>query len=110
MGDQRAIDAGRENTTSAADMAAVITAACSQRQTLAALARSQHLDIIPRYLPAGLSVHCKQGELEGRVRHDVALIDDGSRPVAMALLSSPPAAAEALARTASAVYAAVLAG
>jgi beta-lactamase class A len=110
MGDQHAIAAGRENTTSAADMAAVAAALWRERhaRTLASLARSEHTDIIPRYLPAGCTVHCKQGELEGRVRHDVAVIDGGGRTVAMALLSSPPAAADALARLASGLYADVL--
>ena len=109
MGDQDAIAAGRENTTSASDMAAVAAALWRERhrRTLDALARSEHTDIIPRYLPAGCSVHCKQGLLEGRVRHDVAVIERDGRAVAMALLSSPPAAADALARVASGLYAAV---
>ena len=42
------------------------------------------------------------------MRHDVAVIDGGGRTVAMALLSSPPAAADALARLASGLYGDVL--
>jgi uncharacterized protein (DUF1778 family) len=41
------------------------------------------------------------------VLHDVALVEDGDARVALAVLSSPPAAAEGLARLAARAHAAV---
>jgi len=38
------------------------------------------------------------------VRHDVALIDEGERRIAVAVLSAPAAAADGLARTAALAY------
>jgi beta-lactamase class A len=113
MMDVAAAERGEDNTTSAADMAALLCAlaradgipvrAC--RRVLAAMAQSHHTDIVPRYLPAASSrvVSSKQGELEG-VRHDVALVDEGERRMAIAVLSAPAAAAEGLARTAAVAY------
>jgi beta-lactamase class A len=102
-----------DNTTTAADMVALLCAlaradgipvrAC--RRVLAAMAQSHHTDIVPRYLPAAPSrvVASKQGELEA-VRHDVALVDEGERRIAIAVLSAPAAAAEGLARAAALAY------
>jgi hypothetical protein len=44
-----------------------------------------------------------QGELDA-VRHDVALVDEGERRIAIAVLSTPAAAAEGLARSAALAY------
>ena len=114
MMDVAAAERGEENTTSAADMVALLEALAvpgrlperARRRVLAGLAQSQHTDIVPRYLPAARQrvVASKQGEL-AHVRHDVALIDEGDRRVAIAVLSRPAAAAEGLARTAAAAYA-----
>jgi beta-lactamase class A len=107
MGDEDAIAAGRENTTTAGDLARIVEALATERhrRTLAAMGESHHLDIIPSALPAGdLVVACKQGDLPGRVHHDMALIDDGERPVALAVCSSPPAAAAGLANVAAGAY------
>jgi beta-lactamase class A len=113
MMDTDAAARGEDNTTSAADMVALLAALATpgaipdsaRRRVLAGLAQSQHTDIVPRYLPvAGRCVIAsKQGELE-HVRHDVALIDEGDRRVAIAVLSSPAGAAEGLARVAAAAY------
>jgi beta-lactamase class A len=107
MGDEEAIAAGRENTTTAGDLARIVEALATERhrRTLAAMGESHHLDIIPSVLPAGdRVVACKQGDLPGRVRHDMALIDDGEQPVALAVCSSPPAAAAGLASVAAGAY------
>lgn len=112
MMDAAAVARGDDNTTCAADMVALLGAlahaegiprnAC--RRVLASLAQSQHTDIIPRHLPPGDRVICcKQGEL-ATVRHDVALIDNGDRRVALAVLSAPPADADGLARVAALAY------
>lgn len=113
MMDTAAAARGEENTTCAADMVALMVAlarpevvpprAC--RRVLAGLAQTQHTDIAPRYLPAAAQrvVASKQGELAG-VRHDVALIDEGERRVALAVLSAPAGAAEGLAHTAALAY------
>jgi beta-lactamase class A len=119
MMDIAAAERGNENTTSAADMAALLCAlaradgipprAC--RRVLAAMAQSHHTDIVPRYLPAAACrvVSSKQGELES-VRHDVALIDEGERRIAVAVLSAPAASADGLARTAALAYRLVCTG
>jgi beta-lactamase class A len=108
MMDVAAAERGDDNTTSAADMAlaradGIPAGAC--RRVLAAMAQSHHTDIVPRYLPEAACrvVSSKQGELES-VRHDVALIDEGERRIAVAVLSAPAAAADGLARTAALAY------
>jgi beta-lactamase class A len=113
MMDVAAAERGHDNTTSAADLVALIEAlagavavpARAARRVLAGLAQTQHTDIVPRYLPtvAQRVVASKQGEL-AHVRHDVALIDEGDRRVAVAVLSQPAASADGLARTAAAAY------
>jgi beta-lactamase class A len=113
MMDVAAAERGEDNTTCAADMVNLLCAlaradgiplrAC--RRVLAAMAQSHHTDIVPRYLPAAASrvVSSKQGELPA-VRHDVALVDEGERRIAIAVLSAPAAAAEGLARAAALAY------
>ncbi len=113
MMDTAAAARGDENTTCAADMTALLEAlaraqavpARACRRVLAGLAQTQHTDIAARYLPvAAQRVVCsKQGELAG-VRHDVALIDEGDRRVALAVMSAPAAAPEGLAHTAALAY------
>jgi beta-lactamase class A len=115
MLDLAAAAAGRDNTTCAADLAALMAALGSgagiapevAERVLHGLRRSQHRDIIPRYLPPGVtSVACKQGDIAA-VRHDAALISDGTRLTAMAVMSRPPAAPDGLARLASSAYAGI---
>jgi beta-lactamase class A len=113
MTDTAAAARGQENTTSAADMVALLAALArpgpipdrARRRVLAGLAQSHHTDIVPRFLPGAAQrvIASKQGELAD-VRHDVALIDEGDRRVAIAALSCPAAAAEGLARAAAAAY------
>jgi beta-lactamase class A len=107
MCDERAIAAGRENTTCARDLARLMLAlrGPAARRTLAALAESQHTDLIPRYLPPGSRrVFSKQGDLDGRALHDAALIEEPGRTVALAVLSAPSAAPDGLARLAARAY------
>jgi beta-lactamase class A len=115
MMDVEAVERGDDNTTCAADMAALMAAlaratdvpprAC--RRVLHGMGQSHHTDVIARHLSAaGRVVASKQGLLE-TVLHDVALVEDGRGRVALAVLSSPPAAAEGLARLAARAHAAV---
>jgi beta-lactamase class A len=113
MLDLAAAAAGRDNTTCAADLAALMAALGARAgippevaaRVLHGLGRSQHRDIIPRYLPQGVtSVACKQGDIAS-VRHDAALIADGARLTALAVMSRPAAAPDGLARLAASVYA-----
>jgi beta-lactamase class A len=113
MLDLAAVKDGRDNTTSAADLAALMAALGAAagiapeiaERVLHGLGRSQHRDIIPRYLPLSVtSVACKQGDIAA-VRHDAALISDGARLTALAVMSRPPAAPDGLARLASGAYA-----
>jgi beta-lactamase class A len=116
MMDVAAAERGQDNTTSAADMVALLAALAgaggipdrARRRVLAGLAQSQHTDIVPRHLPAARQrvISSKQGELAD-VRHDVALIDEGDRAVVIAALSWPAAAADGLARLAAAAYVAL---
>jgi len=107
MGDEDAIAAGRENTTCAGDLARIVQVLATEthRRTLAAMGQSHHRDIVPALLPdESLIIACKQGDLPGRVRHDMALVDDGERPVALAVCSEPPGTAMGLAQVAAALY------
>lgn len=115
MMDTEAAARGDDNTTCAADMVALMCAlaradripvrAC--RRVLASLAQTQHTDIIPRYLPPGDRVTCcKQGALEN-VRHDVGLIEEEGRRVALAVLTAPAGDGDGLARVAALAHAQV---
>ena len=117
MMDVGAAERGDDNTTSAADMASLMAAlgradqiplrAC--RRVLHGLGQSHHTDVIARHLSApGRVVASKQGMLDA-VLHDVALVEDGRARVALAVLSTPAAAAEGLARLAARIHAAVTA-
>ncbi len=110
MLDFEAAASGSDNTTCAEDLARLMAALdgaakLDQRvceRVLGGLGRSQHRDIIPRYLPPGATaVACKQGDL-AEVRHDAALVRQGDRVTALAVMSSPAAAPDGLARVAAA--------
>ncbi len=102
--------AGRDNTTCAGDMARLMAALATADEldrrvcdrVLGGLGRSQHRDIIPRYLPPGATaVASKQGNL-AEVCHDVALVEHGEQVTALVVMSSPAAAPDGLARLAAA--------
>jgi beta-lactamase class A len=116
MMDVAAAERGDDNTTCAADMAMLMAAlgrggeipAVASRRVLHGLGQSHHTDVIARHLSRpGRVVACKQGLLD-TVLHDVALVEDPHGRVAMAVLSSPPAATEGLARLAARVHAMVI--
>lgn len=115
MMDVAAAERGDDNVTTAGDMAALMAALGAAegippkvcRRVLHGLSQSHHTDVIARHLTRpGRVVACKQGLLAA-VLHDVALVEDAESRVAMAVLSSPPAAAEGLARLASRIHAVV---
>jgi beta-lactamase class A len=116
MGDEAARARGIENTTCADDLVRLLTALALPgriprpvaRRVIAAAAQSHHTDIVPRLLPAAevRSIASKQGGLD-TVRHDAALIDEADGRVAVAVLSSPPGAQQALAQIAAFAFAAV---
>jgi len=117
MMDVAAAERGDDNTTCAADMATLMAALAratevpvrASRRVLHGLGQSHHTDVIARHLSRqGRVVANKQGLLD-TVLHDVALVEDAHGRVAMAVLSSPPAAAEGLARLAARVHALVTA-
>ena len=117
MMDVAAVERGDDNVTSAGDMAALMAAlgradavpARACRRVLHGLGQSHHTDVIARHLSRpGRVVACKQGMLD-TVLHDVALVEDYGGRIAIAVLSSPPAAAEGLARLAARVHALVTA-
>ena len=109
MMDFTAARSGRDNTTCAGDLAALMSALGAARgirpevtaRVLAGLGRSQHRDIIPRYLPPGVTaLACKQGDLAA-VRHDAALVEREGTLTALAVMSCPAAAPDGLARLAA---------
>lgn len=113
MLDVEAAQSGRDNLTSAGDIAALMVALARcdgidgwvAERTLAALGRSQHHDIVPRYLPAGaVLLACKLGELP-TVLHTAALVEEGDRRTALVVMSRPAGAGDGLARVAAAAYA-----
>ncbi len=117
MMDFEAVAAGRENTTSAADLAALLEDLAEGRvlgpatagPVWASLERQEHLDGIARYLPAAASYAGKCGDDSpvGRYAHDCALIREGDRRVVMAIMTDAAGGFEAVARTGAALYAAL---
>jgi len=117
MMDFEAVAAGRENVTSAADLAMLLEELAGGRvlgppvvgPVLASLERQEHLDGIARYLPANASYAGKCGDDSpvGRYAHDCALIREGDRRVVMAIMTGEADGFEAVARTGAALYAAL---
>jgi beta-lactamase class A len=114
MMDAEAVAAGRDNLTSAADLAALLEELATG-ETLgpavtgpiwASLERQEHLDGIARYLPARASYAGKCGDDSpvGRYAHDCALIGEGRRRVIMAIMTDGAGGFEAVSRTGAALY------
>ncbi len=112
MLDFAAAEAGRDNVTSAGDMGRLMAAVggaggidpevCSH--VTAGLLRSQHHEIVPRYLPADITaIAPKLGQIPA-VLHAAALVDRGDRRTALVVMSHPAAAPDGLARVAGAAY------
>lgn len=120
MCDREAVAAGRENYTSAADLAALLeelgtgkrlgAAVCSP--VLASLEKQEHLDGIARYLPADACYAGKCGDDAplGRHAHDCALVTEGDRRAVVVVMSEDAGGFEAVARTGAALYQALRAG
>jgi beta-lactamase class A len=114
MMDAEAVAAGRENHTSAADLATLIEELATGKTlgpavagpVWASLERQEHLDGIARYLPATASYAGKCGDDSpvGRYAHDCALIGEGERRVVMAIMTDGAGGFEAVSRTGAALY------
>jgi beta-lactamase class A len=103
MHDADAIAAGRDNLTSAGDLAHACRVLADPLQVsrrvawrvLEGLRASQHLDILGEICPPDRLLACKRGFNE-RASHDCGLVETQSGPVGVAVCSSPPAAPDAL--------------
>ena len=114
MMDTEAVAAGRENHSSAADLATLLEELATGETlgpavvgpVLASLERQEHLDGIARYLPATASYAGKCGDDSptGRYAHDCALIGKGERRVVMAIMTDDAGGFEAVSRTGAALY------
>jgi beta-lactamase class A len=97
-----AAGAGRDNLTTAADLARLLRAlvdgtvpAVVAAPVLTALRASQHLDILGEVVPAAAYLGNKRGFTDA-ANHDCGLVGTDARPMAVAVCSSPPASPEAL--------------
>jgi len=114
MMDAEAVAAGRENRTSAADLATLLEELATgdtlgpavAGPVLTSLRQQEHLDGIARYLPTTASYAGKCGDDSpvGRYAHDCALIDEGERRVVMAIMTDGAGGFEAVSRTGAALY------
>jgi beta-lactamase class A len=114
MMDSAAVAAGRENHTSAADLATLLEELATGETlgpavagpVLRSLGMQEHLDGIARYLPATASYAGKCGDDSpaGRYVHDCALIGEGERRVVMAIMTDGDGGFEAVSRTGAALY------
>jgi beta-lactamase class A len=117
MMDLEAIAEGRQNLTSAADLAALLEelaagralSAAVREPVLASLAGQEHLDGIPRYLPKGAAYAGKCGDdaPELRYAHDCGLVSEGDGRVVLVILTDGAGGYEPVSRLAAALYGAV---
>jgi beta-lactamase class A len=116
MMDTEAAEAGRDNLTSAGDLARLLEALTDGsleppvgERVLASLALQEHLDAIARYLPAGAAYLGKCGDdaPEDRFAHDCALGRKDGRDTVVVVMTSDSGGFEAVARTGAALYAAL---
>jgi beta-lactamase class A len=120
MMDTAAAAEGRDNFTSAGDLAALLEElAVGERlgpavsgPIWASLELQEHLDAIARYLPAGATYAGKSGDdaPEGRFTHDCALVREGDRRTVIAIMSDGGEGYEGVARLGAALYDALGAG
>ena len=114
MMDAEPSTAGRENHSSAADLATLLEELATGTTlgpavagpVCASLERQEHLDGIARYLPASACYAGKCGDDSpvGRYAHDCALIAEGERRVVMAIMTDGAGGFEAVSRTGAALY------
>ena len=94
--------AGRDNLTTAADLARLLRALVDgtvpdavAAPVLTALGASQHLDILGEIVPADAFLGNKRGFTDA-ANHDCGLVAADAGPIAVAVCSSPPASPDAL--------------
>jgi beta-lactamase class A len=114
MMDGEAVAEGRDNLTSAADLAGLLeTLAAGERLSpavsgpiWASLEAQEHLDGIARYLPRGAVYAGKCGDDApvGRYVHDCALIREGERRVVLAVMTDGAGGYETVSRQGLALY------
>lgn len=116
MMDLEAAEAGRDNHTSAGDLARLFEAFTDGsleplvgERVLDSLALQEHLDGIARYLPADAVYMGKCGDdwPEGRFAHDCALVRRDGRDAVVVVMTTDSGGYEAVARTGAALYAAL---
>jgi len=117
MMDSGAVAAGRDNLTSAGDLARLLEALAGGEaleplvgeRVLASLEFQEHLDGIARYLPPETCYAGKCGDdwPLGRFAHDCALIRTGERRVVLAIMTRDSGGFETVSRTAAALYSAL---
>jgi beta-lactamase class A len=114
MMDHEAVENGRENLTSARDLARLLEALAVGGQleplvcerVLASLELQEHLDGIARYLPseAGYAGKCGDDEPVGRHAHDCAVVTVGDRRAVLVVMTQDSGGFETVARTGAALY------
>jgi beta-lactamase class A len=114
MMDPEALAAGRDNLTSAGDLARLLETlavggeleplVCTR--VLASLELQEHLDGIARYLPPDACYVGKCGDDSpvDRYAHDCALVGTGDRRVVLVVMTRDAGGFEAVARTAAALH------
>ena len=117
MADWEAAAAGRENLTSAGDLARLFEALAGGgplepfvcERVLASLELQEHLDGIARYLPseAAYAGKCGDDSPAGRYAHDSALIREADRRAVVVVMTRDSGGFETVARTGAALYAAL---
>jgi beta-lactamase class A len=117
MMDQEAAVAGRDNYTSAGDLALLLETLHAGEaleplvgeRVLASLELQEHLDGIARYLPpeACYAGKCGDDSPAGRYAHDCALVRAGDRKAVIVVMTRDSGGFETVARTGAALYAAL---
>ena len=117
MMDAAAVEEGRDNYTSAGDLAALLEqlavgdalGPAVSGPIWASLEKQEHLDGIARYLPAEATYAGKCGDDSpvSRFAHDCALIRAGKRRTVIVVLTEDAGGFETVARTGAALYGAL---
>ncbi len=117
MMDREAVAAGRENYTSAGDLALLLERLATGEgfeplvgeRVLASLGLQEHLDGIARYLPpeACYAGKCGDDSPADRYAHDCALVRIGDRRAVLVVMTRDSGGFETVARTGAALYAAL---
>ena len=114
MMDTQAAAEGRDNVTSAADLAALLAELAGGGERLgpavsgpiwASLGKSEHHGGIARYLPrdAAYAGKCGDDAPEGRYTHDCGLVRQGERRVVLAIMTDSAGGYESISRLSAAL-------